>query len=68
MYDNKYDSPVVKEAKKLLCELVVAGPDQTHVAVVSADHLRYLTSLITKTTKHMYQVGPLILYSPMALT
>jgi len=55
LYDNKYDSLTVKEAKKLLCELIAAGHDQTHVALVSSDHLRYVTLLIAEKTKHTYQ-------------
>ena len=37
-------------------KLIAAGHDQTHVALVSSDHLRYVASLITEKTKHMYQV------------
>jgi hypothetical protein len=55
LYDNKYDSIIVSESKKLLCELIAAGHDQTHVALISHDHLRYMTMLITDKTKHGYQ-------------
>jgi hypothetical protein len=40
----------------LLYDLIITAHDQPHVALASADHLRYIAKFINETTKHMYYV------------
>ncbi len=53
---NKYDTIVFSESKKLLWDLIVAAHDQSHVAVASEDHLRYIEKFINEKTNHSYEV------------
>lgn len=54
--DSKYDTIILSEAKALLWDLIVTSHDQSHVALASADHLRYMSKYINENTKHMYYV------------
>lgn len=54
--NHMYDPVVFHEAKNILFELIVAGKDQSRVALVTDAHLHHIVNFIKESTKHLYKV------------